>query len=558
MKRLYDKYVNERKELQVKRMSGICGFRRFGTMLDCSRNAVMNVNSVKRWIDITSDMGYNTLLLYTEDTYEVDEHPYFGYMRGRYTQEELRDIDAYALSKGMELIPCIQTLAHLNAIVRWPAYAPHVDTENILLAGDEAVYELIDKMFSSIAKSFTSRIINIGMDEAHMIGRGKYYDLHGDINRFQILIDHLKRVSEIGDKYGFTFTIWSDMFFRLAAGGNYYVSSADINEEVKKQIPDNVELIYWDYYSTEKKHYDQMLTAHEKLKEGTWFAGGLWSWAGITPHNGYSMKATDAALKACREHQVQDVFLTMWGDNGGECSKFALLPALFYAAEIAKGNMSKADIKAKFEKKYGIGFDRFMLLDLLGTPSGEAGKICNPEKYLLYQDCFMGLMDSTVAGGEGESYAKCARRLKLLKKDVEWGYLFESASTLCEVLAIKAELGVRTHSVYASRDKEALRLLISDYEKLQKKLEAYYRAYKKQWFYDNKPHGFDIQDIRLGGLLMRVRSCKERLKDFYDEKIDRIGELEEKQLDFQGNGEVFGKEHIFMKVWQKSITANIV
>lgn len=62
----------------------IC-FRRFGTMLDCSRNAVMSVNSLKKWIDITADLGYNTLLLYTEDTYELDDNPYFGYMRGRYT-----------------------------------------------------------------------------------------------------------------------------------------------------------------------------------------------------------------------------------------------------------------------------------------------------------------------------------------------------------------------------------------------------------------------------------------------------------------------------------------
>ena len=115
-------------------------FRRFGTMLDCSRNAVPTVDSLKKWIDITSDLGYNTLLLYTEDTYEVEGNPYFGYMRGRFSQEELKTVDAYAQSKGMELIPCIQTLAHLNAIVRWPAYAPHVDTNDILLAGDEKVY----------------------------------------------------------------------------------------------------------------------------------------------------------------------------------------------------------------------------------------------------------------------------------------------------------------------------------------------------------------------------------------------------------------------------------
>ncbi len=46
---------------------------------------------------------------------------------------------------------------------------------------------------------------------------------------------------------------------------------------------------------------------------------------------------------------------------------------------------------------------------------------------------------------------------------------------------------------------------------------------------------------------MRVRSCTERLQALYDGKIDRIEELEEKQLDFNGGGEVFGKEHILCK-----------
>lgn len=539
-------------------MENITGFRRFGTMLDCSRNAVMTVESLKKWIDLTSDLGYNTLLVYTEDTYQVDDNPYFGYMRGRYSQEELKEVNDYALSRGMELIPCIQTLAHLNAIVRWPEYAPHVDTADILLAGDEAVYELIRRMFESISKCFTSRTINIGMDEAHMIGRGKYYDLHGDSDRSQILIDHIKKVAAIGKEYGFTLTMWSDMFFRLVSGDNYYDSSADINEEIKKQIPENVQLIYWDYYSTDKKHYDKMLTAHEKIKEDTWFAGGLWTWTGFTPHNGYSIKATTAALKSCREHGIKDVFLTMWGDNGGECSKFSTLPSLFFASEIAKGNTNRADIKAKFQEKYGIAFDRFMQLDLLKTPDGASDRYCNASKYLLYNDCFTGIMDSTVVGGENEQYAACARRLGLLKKNEEWGYLFAAEQALCEVLSIKAELGVKTREVYAAKEKEALKNLIGDYKKLLKKLDAFYKAYREEWYRENKPHGFDVQDIRLGGLIMRVKSCTERLQELYDGKITRIEELEEPQLDFAGNREAFGKKAICCNNWGQIVTANVV
>ena len=88
-------------------------FRTFGTMLDCSRNAVPNLHTLKKWVDLTASLGYNTLLLYTEDTYEVPDEPYFGYMRGRYSQAELRELDAYAKKQGMTIMPCIRNTGRI-------------------------------------------------------------------------------------------------------------------------------------------------------------------------------------------------------------------------------------------------------------------------------------------------------------------------------------------------------------------------------------------------------------------------------------------------------------
>ena len=108
-------------------------FKHFGTMIDCSRNAVMNVKTLKKWIDLTADLGYNTLCLYMEDTYEVADEPYFGYLRGRYSKEELKEIDEYAKKRGMEVIPCIQTLAHLATIFRHGEYGELHDIDDCLL-----------------------------------------------------------------------------------------------------------------------------------------------------------------------------------------------------------------------------------------------------------------------------------------------------------------------------------------------------------------------------------------------------------------------------------------
>ena len=139
-------------------------FNRLGTMVDCSRNGVMRPETVRRWAKLTKDIGYNMLMLYTEETYEIKSQPYFGYGRGRYTEDELRGIDAYCSEIGMELIPCIQTLAHLGSLTRWPAFKPYTDVNDILLIDDERTYALIEEMFKTLSRCFTSRLVNVGMD----------------------------------------------------------------------------------------------------------------------------------------------------------------------------------------------------------------------------------------------------------------------------------------------------------------------------------------------------------------------------------------------------------
>lgn len=78
-------------------------------------------------------------------------------------------------------------------------------------------------MFRTLRECLRTNIINIGMDEADLLGLGKYLTLHGYRDRFSILMEHLRRVSEMAKKYGFELLMWGDMFFRLA-GGDYFTN----------------------------------------------------------------------------------------------------------------------------------------------------------------------------------------------------------------------------------------------------------------------------------------------------------------------------------------------
>ena len=67
--------------------------KRYGVMLDLSRNGVMKVDEIKKMIVYLAKMGYNALELYLEDTYEIEGEPYFGHLRGRYSKKELKEIN---------------------------------------------------------------------------------------------------------------------------------------------------------------------------------------------------------------------------------------------------------------------------------------------------------------------------------------------------------------------------------------------------------------------------------------------------------------------------------
>ncbi|MEN6644693.1 MAG: beta-N-acetylhexosaminidase, partial [Armatimonadia bacterium] len=131
-----------------------CPFTTLGIMLACSRNAVMTVEHVKGWLRRLALMGYNMVMLYTEDTYKLPGEPFFGFLRGAYSPQELKELDDYANRLGMEMIGCIQTLAHMEQILKWHVYRQVKDTITVMLAEEPATYELVAKMIETYATCF--------------------------------------------------------------------------------------------------------------------------------------------------------------------------------------------------------------------------------------------------------------------------------------------------------------------------------------------------------------------------------------------------------------------
>ena len=163
--------------------------------------------------------------------------------------------------------------------------------------------------------------------------------------------------------------------------------------------------------------------------------------------------------------------------------------------------------------------------------------------------------DSTVKLGEGAKYPEYAVALyNVAKKSRKYGYLFDSMAKLCDVLADKYELGVKTRNAYKADDKaELLRLANEEYTRIEKNLRAFIKAFEKQWMKENKPYGFEVQDARLGGLLYRIGSCKKRLIDYCKGSLGSIPELEENILKYKTEG-----ESTYLNLYANNVTSCVM
>ena len=534
-------------------------FDYFGVLIDCSRNAVPSVEGLKRFFGTIAKMGYNMAMLYTEETFEVENEPYFGYKRGRYSMDEIREIDRYAASVGIELVPCIQTLAHLAPLKRWRAYRNTVfDIDDILLIDEPRTYDLIENIFATLEKTFTSRRVHIGMDEAHHVGLGKYLDKHGFTDRYALLLKHLNRVCEIAKKHGFEHTMMAnDLFFNMSPGVFCSTDVRDFPQEITNNVPENCGMVYWDYFGTDKALYNAMILSTQKLTSETWFSGGAWTWGTFSPHNRYSIKRNEIALPCCIKNGVRNVFFTLWGDDGGVCAYEAVLPALMHAASFAQG-LSDGEMKKRFLEITGENFDDLMDLDLSNYIFGENVPVESPyfqhsasnyAKTHLYDDPFLGTMSANLETDGASIMAEYASRLhELAAKSKNYSILYKTQACLCDVLSEKLLLAKKTRSLYHSGDKAALRALAeNDYTECIKLIDIFYYTFRKQWYAINKTYGFEIQDARLGGLARRLESCRERLISYANGDITEIAELCE---------DILPMDDTYITSWAEMISAN--
>ncbi len=518
-------------------------FKTLGIMLDCSRNAVMTVPYVQRWLRQLALLGYNFLMLYTEDTYELPGEPYFGYMRGGYTAKEVREIDDYASSLGIEVAACIQTLGHLHQILKWPCYKPVMDTPGVLMVDEEKSYQLIEKMVRFWEENLRSRRIHVGMDEAHDMGRGHYLNQKGYKNQFDIFQSHLNRVNEICLKQGLKALIWSDMYFRMSnPQHNYYDRESTIPDYVKETIPDTVDLVYWDYYSKDESFYREWIQRHRQLGHQPIMASGLWTWARFWYDHNTTKASAEPCIAACRKENVSELFFTMWGDGGSYCEFDSTFAGLAWSADLAYGGKgSKESVAPMLQAVCGSDFATLLLGSQLQLQATEGIPEMGPMT-ILWDDPLLGIgwqsaqsQDDAIWRHALKSWQTLQTSLKTLapsdgKTDLKY------LSDVVNAIVAKTGFQLQLSRAYDAGDRKTLAELSDrDIPLIMELLRNLSESFRRQWLRRNKPFGMEVIQLRFGAMTARWEETARRLSEYLEGSITSIPELDARQKNLPPN-----------------------
>lgn len=519
--------------------------------LDASRNGVMNLPTLKKFIAYLSIMGFTSIYLYTEDTYEVEGLPYFGYLRGKYKKSEIKEIVSFASLFDIEIIPSIQTLAHLTQYLKWPETTMVKDDENTLLIGEEQTYKTIEEMIASCKEMYNTKKIHLGMDEAYQAGLGRYIELYGYTDRAKLMIKHINSVLEIVKKYELKPIIWSDFIYKLLDTTNsswLYNKDAVIDKDLAKNLPENLAYVHWDYGGEDVEQYEKVISKHLEFCEidNYTFAGGAHIWGRLAPNHGKSINTINASLEACLNKGVKSVMLTTWGDDGQETEHWHSLISAIYYTECVYSEGTLSNVRHIFDTIFGKSTFEMMYelrkFDELDTVTNNNSNMTNISKQLLWQDLLVGVYEDHIKGYIEDSNKSLNKyyyeltdninEINIYPNDSIFKIIKKRYSVLSKLLSIKSELGLKLIDARKSENIEMLKKISEiEIEKLILLFEQLKELHYLIWQYTYKSYGWEVLEQRYAHSVSRLKTSQRRINDYFDGK-DNLEELLEPRLPY--------------------------
>ena len=324
-------------------------FPRRGVMLDVSRGKVPTLETLRELVDLCLRLKLNVLMLYVEHVFRFRRHPAIGADASPLTAADLRELDAYAAERHVELVPSLQSLGHMDHVLALPEYEHLAEGPRkwTLSPADPGTYALLADLFDEYLPNFRSRLFNANCDEPFDLGSGRSKARHEELGPGGVYLEHVRRVRDLAGAHGKRTLIWGDV--------------VHAHPERVPEIDRDLVLLDW-WYEAECE-YDRV----ERFREAGlefWVCPGTSSWNCLFPRVGNSLENIRGWAEAGRRHGASGLLVTDWGDFGHYNLQGGSWLAYAWAAEQAWGGHADAR-----------GFDRAFSRVVFGDRSGRTARL---------------------------------------------------------------------------------------------------------------------------------------------------------------------------------------
>jgi hypothetical protein len=293
--------LDQRGRLRACEIEDAPDFEVRGVMLDISRGKVPTPDSLRALLDLCVRLKLNALMLYTEHTFRFRRHPTIGAGACPLDAQTFRELDRYAAARFVDLIPCLQSLGHMEHILKLPRYAQLAEGDAgwTISPSEPGTYELLRDLYDEFLPNFRSHFFNANCDEPYDLERGKSADRAKTLGAGGVYLEHLRRVRDLARVHGKRTMIWGDV--------------VHAHPERIGEIDRDLVLLDWWYEAD--CDYDRVRAFADAGLE-FFVCPGTSSWNSLFPRIENSCRNISRWADAGRRHGARGLLNTDWGDFG--------------------------------------------------------------------------------------------------------------------------------------------------------------------------------------------------------------------------------------------------
>ncbi|HET9176911.1 MAG TPA: beta-N-acetylhexosaminidase [Terriglobia bacterium] len=288
-----------------------------GTMVDMSHGPLPTAEEVERQLDFMARWKANQYYFYSEDSIELKGFPLIN-PEGRFTQDQVREIIAYARQRHIDVVPCLELYGHQHDLFRVERYSSLSD----LAHGTEfdprnpEVMKLLANWINQLAELFPSRFVHIGFDETFQIQMAVKEGGTGS-SPTKLFVDQLNNVARLFEQRGKHVMAWADIMVKYP--------------EIVSQMPAGIVAVAWHYEPEPDPEYKYWLGPLAAKGVPHIVATGVTSWNQIATNFDRTFENISTFLAAGRKSHAIGLINTVWTDDGQMLMRMAW-PGIAYGA----------------------------------------------------------------------------------------------------------------------------------------------------------------------------------------------------------------------------------